>query len=52
VLSPSAACRHSKVLRHKAVGIARTSISLQSLERGIGKRKADAGRQAEDLDAN
>jgi adenylosuccinate lyase len=42
----------STVLRNMGVGIAHTSIALQSLVRGIGKLEADAGRLAEDLDAN
>jgi adenylosuccinate lyase len=42
----------STVLRNMGVGIAHTSIALQSLARGIGKLEADAGRLAEDLDAN
>ena len=42
----------STVLRNMGVGIAHTSIALQSLVRGIGKLEADPGRLAEDLDAN
>jgi adenylosuccinate lyase len=42
----------STVLRNMGVGIAHTSIALQSLVRGIGKLEADAARLAEDLDAN
>jgi len=42
----------STVLRNMGVGIAHASIALQSAVRGIGKLEADAGRLAEDLDAN
>jgi adenylosuccinate lyase len=42
----------STVLRNLGVGIAHTSIALQSLVRGIGKLEADPARLAEDLDAN
>ena len=42
----------STVLRNMGVGIAHTSIALQSLVRGIGKLEADASRLADDLDAN
>jgi adenylosuccinate lyase len=42
----------STVLRNMGVGIAHTSIALQSLVRGIGKLEADANRLADDLDAN
>jgi adenylosuccinate lyase len=40
------------VLRNMGVGIAHTSIALQSLVRGIGKLQADPARLAADLDAN
>ncbi len=42
----------STALRNLGVGIAHTSIALQSLQRGIGRLDADAERLAEDLDAN
>jgi adenylosuccinate lyase len=42
----------STVLRNMGVGIAHTSIALQSLVRGIGKLQADPARLAADLDAN
>jgi len=42
----------STVLRNLGVGIAHTSIALQSLLRGIGKLEADGNRLADDLDAN
>ena len=42
----------STVLRNLGVGVAHTSIALQSLLRGMGKLEADPGRMAADLDAN
>ena len=42
----------STVLRNLGVGLAHTSIALQSTIRGIGKLEADAARLQEDLDAN
>ncbi|MEY6433602.1 adenylosuccinate lyase [Thioalkalicoccus limnaeus] len=42
----------STALRNLGVGIAHTSIALQSLLRGLGKLEADRERLAEDLDAN
>jgi adenylosuccinate lyase len=42
----------STALRNLGVGIAHTSIALQSILRGLGKLEADAVRLAEDLDAN
>ncbi|MBK1643295.1 adenylosuccinate lyase [Thiocapsa imhoffii] len=42
----------STVLRNLGVGIAHTSIALQSLRRGIGKLEVDPHRLAADLDAN
>jgi adenylosuccinate lyase len=42
----------STVLRNLGVGLAHTSIALQSALRGIGKLEADPGRMAADLDAN
>jgi adenylosuccinate lyase len=42
----------STVLRNLGVGIAHTSIALQSTVRGIGKLEADPGRMAADLEAN
>jgi len=42
----------STVLRNLGVGIAHTSIALQSLMRGIGKLEVDDRRLQEDLDAN
>jgi len=42
----------STVLRNLGVGLAHTSIALQSALRGIGKLEADAGKLAADLDAN
>ena len=42
----------STVLRNLGVGIAHTSIALQSLLRGIDKLEADPKRMADDLDAN
>jgi adenylosuccinate lyase len=42
----------STALRNMGVGIAHASIAMQSAVRGIGKLEADAGRLAEDLDAN
>ena len=40
------------MLRNLGVGIAHTSIALQSALRGIGKLEADRERLAADLDAN
>jgi adenylosuccinate lyase len=42
----------STVLRNLGVGVAHTSIALQSTLRGIGKLEADPARMAADLDAN
>jgi adenylosuccinate lyase len=42
----------STVLRNLGVGLAHTSIALQSALRGIGKLEADAARLLTDLDAN
>ncbi|NCC28702.1 MAG: adenylosuccinate lyase [Gammaproteobacteria bacterium] len=42
----------STVLRNLGVGIAHTSIALQSTVRGIGKLEADPGRMSADLEAN
>ena len=42
----------STVLRNLGVGIAHTSIALQSAIKGIGKLEADPGRLAADLEAN
>ncbi len=42
----------STVLRNLGVGVAHTSIAIQSALRGIGKLEADPGRMAADLDAN
>jgi adenylosuccinate lyase len=42
----------STVLRNLGVGIAHTSIALQSLLRGFGKLDTDPGRMAADLDGN
>jgi adenylosuccinate lyase len=42
----------STVLRNLGVGIAHTSIALQSTLRGIGKLEADPGRMSADLEAN
>jgi adenylosuccinate lyase len=42
----------STVLRNLGVGIAHTSIALQSALRGVGKLQADPERLAADLDAN
>ncbi len=42
----------STVLRNLGVGIAHSSIALQSLLRGLGKLEADPSRLAADLDAN
>ena len=42
----------STVLRNLGVGIAHTSIALQSALKGIGKLEADPERLAADLDAN
>ncbi|WP_363929187.1 adenylosuccinate lyase [Thiocapsa sp.] len=42
----------STVLRNLGVGLAHTSIALQSALRGIGKLEADPARMAADLDAN
>ena len=42
----------STALRNLGVGIAHTSIALQSTLRGIGKLEADPERMAADLDAN
>ena len=42
----------STVLRNLGVGVAHTSIALQSALRGIGKLEADPARMAADLDAN
>jgi adenylosuccinate lyase len=42
----------STVLRNLGVGLAHTSIALQSLMRGIGKLEADPECMAADLDAN
>jgi adenylosuccinate lyase len=42
----------STVLRNLGVGLAHTSIALQSALRGIGKLEADAERLRTDLDAN
>jgi adenylosuccinate lyase len=42
----------STVLRNLGVGVAHTSIALQSALRGIGKLEADPERLAADLDAN
>jgi adenylosuccinate lyase len=42
----------STVLRNLGVGVAHTSIALQSLLRGMGKLEADPRRMAADLDAN
>ena len=42
----------STVLRNLGVGIAHTSIALQSLLRGFDKLDSDPGRMAADLDAN
>lgn len=42
----------STVLRNLGVGLAHTSIALQSALRGIGKLEANAERMAQDLDAN
>jgi adenylosuccinate lyase len=42
----------STVLRNLGVGIAHTSIALQSALKGIGKLEADPDRLAADLDAN
>jgi adenylosuccinate lyase len=42
----------SPVLRNLGVGIAHTSIALQSALRGVGKLQADPERLAADLDAN
>ena len=42
----------STALRNLGVGIAHTSIALQSALRGIGKLEADPERMAADLDAN
>ncbi len=42
----------STVLRNLGVGLAHTSIALQSALKGIGKLEADPARLAADLDAN
>ena len=42
----------STVLRNLGVGVAHTSIALQSLLRGIGKLEVDRNRLLDDLDAN
>lgn len=42
----------STVLRNLGVGVAHTSIALQSALKGISKLEADAGRLAADLDSN
>jgi adenylosuccinate lyase len=42
----------STVLRNLGVGVAHTSIALQSTLRGIGKLEAEPARMAADLDAN
>lgn len=42
----------STVLRNLGVGIAHTSIALQSVQKGIGKLDVDTQRMAADLDAN
>jgi adenylosuccinate lyase len=42
----------STALRNLGVGIAHTSIALQSAVKGIGKLEADPQRLADDLDAN
>ena len=42
----------STVLRNLGVGVAHTSIALQSLTRGIGKLEVDENRLLEDLHAN
>jgi adenylosuccinate lyase len=42
----------STVLRNLGVGLAHTSIALQSLLRGFAKLEADPARMAADLDAN
>ena len=42
----------STVLRNLGVGVAHTSIAIQSALRGIGKLEADPARMAADLDAN
>lgn len=42
----------STVLRNLGVGIAHTSIALQSVQKGIGKLEADTERMTADLDAN
>jgi len=42
----------STALRNLGVGIAHTSIALQSALRGVGKLEADPERMAADLDAN
>jgi len=42
----------STVLRNMGVGIAYTSVAIQSVLKGISKLEADAKRLADDLDAN
>jgi len=42
----------STVLRNMGVGIAYTSVAIQSVLKGISKLEADANRLADDLDAN
>jgi adenylosuccinate lyase len=42
----------STVLRNLGVGIAHTSIALQSILRGVQKLEADPGRMSADLEAN
>jgi len=42
----------STVLRNLGVGLAHTSIALQSAQRGIGKLEVDVQRLLQDLDAN
>jgi adenylosuccinate lyase len=42
----------STVLRNMGVGIAYTSVAIQSVLKGINKLEADAKRLADDLDAN
>ena len=42
----------STVLRNLGVGVAHTSIALQSLQRGIGKLEVDRDRLLADLDVN
>ena len=42
----------STVLRNLGVGLAHTTIAMQSAQRGIGKLEANDARLAEDLDAN